>query len=73
MVSFVKNKQTLLNFNSVKDDSADVSSKYTDPTRSGYEFGGWTTVGETPVVYKTSDLANVPDDTELIAIWNKID
>lgn len=73
VVSFVKNKQTLLNFKSVKDDSADVSSKYTDPTRSGYEFGGWTTVGETPVVYKTSDLANVPDDTELIAIWNKID
>lgn len=73
VVSFVKNKKTLLNFNSVKDDSSDVTSKYSDPTRQGYEFGGWTTTGEEPVVYKTSQLADVPDDTELIAIWNKID
>lgn len=73
VVSFVKNNQTLLNFNSVKDDSGNASSGYADPTRQGYEFGGWTTVGEEPVVYKTSELATVPDDTELIAIWNKID
>ena len=51
----------------------DVTSKYSNPTRQGYEFGGWTTTGEEPVVYKTSQLADVPDDTELIAIWNKID
>ena len=73
VVSFVKNKQTLLNFTSVKDDSSDVTSKYSDPTRQGYEFGGWTTTGEEPVVYKTTQVADVPDDTELIAIWNKID
>lgn len=74
VVSFVKNKQSLLNFNSVKDESSDGAvSKYADPARQGYEFGGWTTTGEEPVTYKTSELADVPDGTELIAIWNKID
>ena len=70
IVSFTKNQQTLLNFKSVE---GSTSFKYSDPTRTGYTFGGWTTTGEQPVVYRTDSLDTVPDNTELIAIWNKLD
>lgn len=70
VVSFTKNVQTLLNFNSVEGSSA----RYSDPVRQGYSFGGWqATDGENTVVYQTNQLSTVPDDTELVAIWNKID
>lgn len=73
VVSFTKTDKTLLNFKPVTSESTSTT-KYTDPTRQGYTFGGWqTTDEENLVTYTTDNLSSVPDGTELIAIWNKID
>ncbi len=48
------------------------SGPLNDPTRKGYDFGGWTTVADGTVAeYTTENLTEAPDGTVLYAIWIK--
>ena len=64
VVSFVKTENSFVN----------VTEKTAagDPERAGYTFGGWKLAyvgGEEEIIYKSSDLALVENESELTAVW----
>jgi uncharacterized repeat protein (TIGR02543 family) len=60
--SFVKNENSIANFDAVNGISA--------PVRAGYVFKGWATEQGGGVAYSAAEIMNAPNGTTLYALWD---
>jgi uncharacterized repeat protein (TIGR02543 family) len=64
VISFVMNKETLVNAKAVNGIS--------NPTRNGYTFVGWATEqGSTTVAYTSENVSEAANGTVLYAVWTE--
>jgi uncharacterized repeat protein (TIGR02543 family) len=54
-------------------ENVEAAGGVSDPSRSGYTFGGWSTVeGGKEKHYSSSAIKEAPSGTVLYAIWNEV-
>ena len=49
-------------------DSA-ISAPASEPTKEGYEFGGWSTDGENPLDFASGDVFMTEEGMDFVAVW----